>query len=657
MRKYSRSYKTGITLLALAIVLAASCGKKEESAGLIRFINVLREGNIIQSPFVQLAQNPDLFKSEHPYLYAAAEKEILRDEGIGENPLLLKKKMKIGPVEINAILASPSSRFRFSVPISPRSQFEVTYGIRRDGGLEEGQAKERTVQFSAVLSVGETRNILLNKTLTLTREKTLEFNYKKVDLSQYTGQKVTITLVTRGDEDAIACWFNPVIYSSKDSTRNVILISLDTLRPDHLGCYGYPRDTSPHMDSLAEDSALFVNTFASSPWTLPSHVSLLTALNCINHQVTRPDDKMDPSIVTLADLIGTKDFFLSAITGGGYVSGLYGFSKGFESYHVAGEVNDPDSAETAARDALGFIDRHKDKDFFLFLHTYQIHNPYLSPPEYAGYYLGEEAGRKQINLNDLELYGKNRFMPLSDEERQNLIDLYDGEIRYTDDVLIKPLVEKLKSLGLYDNTMIILLSDHGEEFYEHKSWVHTHSLYNETIKIPLIIKFFNSQYSGTRIDSYVRLVDVMPTILEALAIDYSDHYMDGESVCNLLENDGQPDVERVFLSELDSGVTGGVPRKTAVNKQRHKLILNEPYLEEDLEYLRYPPPRLDRLEVFDLSEDPEELINRIEDDPELARRLMKFLEEHYVRNKKVAKGKAEVSEEILEQLKALGYIK
>jgi arylsulfatase A-like enzyme len=648
----------GFALLVVSLVPAFACGPKKEPAGLIRFIDVLGRDNILQSPFQDPAEDPELFKERHPYLQAAAGREVLRDEGIGLNPLLLKKKMKIGPVEINTVLAPPASRFKFSVTVPANPVFEVTYGIRRDGGLEEGRAKERAVQFSAVLRVGETREILLNKTLTLTRQKTLEFNYKKADLSQYEGRTVDITFITRGDEDALACWFNPVIYSSGESTRNVILISLDTLRADHLGCYGYARDTSPTMDKLAEDSALFLNTYASSPWTLPSHVSLLTSLNCINHQVYREDDQMDPSIPTLADLIRSEDYFLSAVTGGGFVSGLYGFSKGFDSYHVRGEITAPDSAHVAAVDVLDYIDRHADRDFFLFVHTYQIHNPYLSPPDYAGYYLGEDAAVKQVDLNEMRLYQENRYMPVSDEVRRNLIDLYDAEIRYTDDVLIRPIIEKLKRLNLYDSTMIVLLSDHGEEFYEHKSWVHTHSVYDETIKVPMIIKYFNSAHAGQRIESTVRLVDAMPTILDALGIDAGGLYMDGESVSSLLEVGSGQSEDRTFLSEMSDGVMHGhIPKKVAVNSGRNKLILNDPFTVEDLEFFRYPPPEAGQIEIFDLLKDPGELSNLVRTDPGLARRLMDFFRKRYVQNKEVRGAKAQVSDEIREQLRALGYIR
>ena len=306
-------------LLLLFLTLTIACGGGKRPVTLIRLIDVLEEDNIILSPFRDLVEAPDSFKEKHEGLHSLFEQEILQDAGIGDNPLFLKKKLKIGPVEINAILAPPATRLKFPLTLPENPVFEVTYGIRRDEGLASGGAAERRVRFSAVLTAGEEREILLDRILTLTPERTLEFNYKKTGgLERYVGREVEITLITKGDEDALACWFNPVVYRSRESTRNVVLISLDTLRADHLGCYGYGRDTSPNIDGLAEDSALFLNTYASSPWTLPSHVSLLTSLNCINHQVYREDDKMDPSLVTLADLIRSKDYFLSAVTGGGF---------------------------------------------------------------------------------------------------------------------------------------------------------------------------------------------------------------------------------------------------------------------------------------------------------------------------------------------------
>lgn len=651
--------KTIIALIStsLFIIFCTSCAKQEEPA-LYRFIDHFSQDNILLSPFQEFASDPQQFREKNPSVNEIADEYPLLDSGIGKNPFLLKKKLKIGLVEINTLLAPPRSIYRFTVNISNQSILEFTYGIRRDSEFAKKREGRRIVEFSVVLESENKKSEIFKNTLNLTPDESLAFNYKKIDLSRFEWKKVQISFITRGSEKALASWFNPVIYSPQQNTKNVILISLDTLRPDHLGCYGYSRDTSPSIDSFAKESALFQNTFATSPWTLPSHVSMLTSLNCINHQVYHINQTMDPSLLTLADILRTKGYFTGAITGGGYVSGLYGFSKGFDSYHVRGAILDKHAAEVGCRYALEWIERHKDRNFFLFLHTYQIHTPYLSPSPYNTLFLEEGAAFTDIDLGQLRFNHENRYKSVSAALKQNIIDLYDAEIRYTDESMIKPLLDKLKKLNLYDNTMIILTSDHGEEFFEHNSWQHLHSLYNETIKIPLIIKFFNSEHAGKRIKKFARIIDIMPTILDELGIGSWNQKIDGESLLELLSAKKQEKNERIFISELASNVMKKhVPKKVAINLDKQKLILNSDFKPEDLAYFFSPPPELERMEVFDLDADPDELKNIARKDPQLARALSNFLNTFNKQKRKVAPEEAKLNKELREQLKALGYIK
>lgn len=644
-------------IILLLVILPTSCAKKEDSA-VFRFIDHLSQENILLSPFKEFSADSQSFKEKNPSLHEIADESPLLDSGVEENPYLLKKKLKIGLVEINTLLAPPRSHYRFSKIIPAHSLLEFTFGIRRDSELAHKKEESRITEFSIVLESEDTKKEIFKNTLKLTPDQSLVFNYKKIDLAEYEGQKVQINFITRGSDKALACWFNPVLYAPQQNTKNVILISLDTLRPDHLGCYGYSRDTSPNIDSLAKDSALFWNTFATSPWTLPSHVSLLTSLNCINHQVYQGNQTMDPSILTLADILRTRGYFNGAITGGGFVSGFYGFSKGFDSYHVRGQVQSKNSAETAGRAVLDWIDRHKDRNFFLFLHTYQIHNPYFSPAPYNELFLEKSSTLTEIDMSSFRLNHENRYKPVTDDLRQNFIDLYDGEIRYTDESLIKPLLSKLKELNLYDSTMIILTSDHGEEFYEHKSWHHTHSVYNETIKVPLIIKFLNSNHMGKRIPEFARLIDILPTILEALGINPSKYQMDGESLLELLSDEKQEMEERIFITELAPNVMQRhVPKKVAINQGKHKLIINHEFKSEDLAYFLFSPPEIEPMEVFDLEKDPDELYNKSQENPHLTRELLDFLKNQNKMTRKVSAEEAKMSEELREQLRALGYIK
>jgi len=644
-------------LTLLLSIFPISCTKKEELP-LFRFIDNLDRENILLSPFLEFKSDPLKLKEKNPSLYEIADDSPLLDFGIDKNPFLLKKKLKIGTVEINTLFAPPTSRYRFTKKISAPSFLEFTYGIRRSRELSQKKEGKQTIEFSVVIGSENKKTEIFRNTLNLFPRQSLVFNYKKIDLTEFEGKNIHIHLITRGSEKSLACWFNPVIYTPQQNTKNVVLISLDTLRPDHLSCYGYNRETSPNMDSLAQDSTIFLNTFSTSPWTLPSHVSLLTSLNCINHQVYQRNQTIDPSFPTLADFLRTRGYFNGAITGGGFVSGQYGFSKGFDSYLVRGQIQAQTSAETACRAALDWIERHQDRNFFLFLHTYQIHNPYSSPAPYNELFLQEGSKLREIDLSTLRLNHENRYKSVSDDLRQNFIDLYDSEIRYTDESLIKPLVNKLKKLNLYDKTMIVITSDHGEEFYEHNSWLHTHSVYNETIKIPLIIKFFNSEHRGKRITKFSRIIDIMPTILEALDIDPSGHHLDGESLFDFLHNDKAEKEERVFIAELASNVMQRhVQKKVAINQNRQKLIINSDFTRKDLDYFLFPPPENQPIEIFDLERDPDELINKARNNPQLARTLLDHLKERNKQKRDVSSERLKMSKELREQLKALGYIR
>jgi len=645
--------------ILLLLLIPLGCSKQEKTA-IIRLVDRLDEKNLLSSPLIAYADDPRIFEKENPAVFEVADKFALLDEGTGKNPFLIKKKMPLGLVEHNTLFAPPESHFSFPVKIPENAFLEFVYGIRKDSRLAQENNKKRNTRFMVSLRMGDETVELLNKTLSLSYHQDLAFDHKKIDLSSFAGKSVTLHLLTRGDKESLACWFNPVIFTPKKTPRSVILISLDTLRPDHLGCYGYSRDTSPHIDRLAEDSVLFENCFATSPWTLPSHVSLLTGLNCNNHQVYQSDEKMDPSIPTLAEFLRKHGFFTAAFTGGGYVSAKYGFSKGFDSYHMRGRIQSAESAQVIADAALNWIDRHKDRDFFLFLHTYQIHNPYNSPAPFNKMFLDDDHTYDRIDMVPLGFNHEKRFMPVSSRMRENFIALYDAEIRYTDEIFIRPLVDKLIDLNRYADSLIILTSDHGEEFYEHGAWLHTHSVYNETIQIPLIIKYPGLENSGVKVKKFARLVDIMPAVLEEFKINYRGIYLDGSGLKKLIDSDLREEniIERVFLAELAYNASRNfLPKKIAMNQDHSKLIIHDDFPPEFLSFFQYPPPSRQRVENFDLLRDPQEKNDLSIQSPELTRQMVEYVLDAYRQHRLTSSEKMEVDEQIVEQLKALGYIR
>lgn len=647
-------YRKWIGCLTLLFFCSIACSKKpEQEHTLYRFIDHLKKENILLSPLIQDQDEMQKF------FFAASRR--LEDMGSGENPLGIKRKLKLGGTDRSILFCPPESRLSFEV--EPHGNWRLEFGIGMVSEEEAGENKagseinKKGTTFIVCLEAEGKRRTVFQKYLPPPPDKeSPSFYWHSLDFPDIQ-DPVNITFITQGDEDNPAFWFDPLLYLPQEKARRVILVSIDTLRADHLGCYGYQRETSPHIDLLASDSVTFLNTYAASPWTLPSHVSLLTSLHGVHHQVYYDDESMDPSIITLADVLRQQNFYCAAFTGGGFVSSIYGFSKGFDSYSDdAGSVFRQDSAEHLFRLVSEWLEYHKEKSFFLFLHTYQPHNPYACPYPYKTMFTEEGAQWRHLDLTG-HLGGKpGIFQELTDSERRNVIGLYDGEIRYTDECLIGPLLERLKEIGIYDRTMIVLTSDHGEEFYDHGGWGHGHSLYDESLKVPLVIKFPESLYRGQRVSSIVSLVDVFPTILQEMGVDASSLDIDGRSLFPLIKRKEKGD--REFLADIASNVLDShIPQRIAVNRGKEKLILNKKFTQEDLDFFLAPPPSLDPVEMYDLSQDPQERLNVANRRPELASRIIAKINQVYQEAKKRKTKKLEIDEELRKQLRALGYIR
>ena len=643
--------KTSIVFLSFLLIFSSCSNQRKTDFRVYRFIDNLEKENILSSPLIEIVESDRIFPSNsYPLL----------DLGIKNNPCSLKRKLRIGGSERNVIFSPPKSEYSYTVDLSGDSVLEFGIGIVKEENSFETEkntkSKGEGVNFLVSLVINGKKKIVFQKYLPLPiKEPYLSFSRHKIDLP-YDYDNVHLVFTAKGKEEEFSFWYNPVLYRKEKNSLKIILISVDTLRADHLGCYGYYRDTSPNVDSLASDSALFLNTYASSPWTLPSHVSLLTSLYGIHHQVYYDKEKMDPTMLTLADLLRKNHFFCSAFTGGGFVSASYGFSKGFDSYYEGeGGVYNQDSAERVFRVASEWLDRNEDKNFFLFIHTYQTHNPYACPYPYKTMFVNQQARWRHIDLIGYLGGQGGIFNCLPDEERKNIVDLYDGEIRYTDEKLVGALVEKLKDMNIYDETMIIFTSDHGEEFYDHKGWGHGHSLYDEIIKVPLIIKFPDSRFREKKINNIVSLVDVMPTILEEVGVNFNESNFDGRTLFPVLE--GKEKESRAFLADVaDNILNSHIPQKTAMNFGNKKLIINRRFTEEDSAFFFSPPPSFPAVELFDVKEDRFEKENIADKEPKIVNLILKQTEELYDEAKKRKILKMEIDKKLLEQLKALGYV-
>ncbi len=377
----------------------------------------------------------------------------------------------------------------------------------------------------------------------------------------------------------------PAFGGALDGTRGYILISIDTLRADHLGCYGHDRDTSPFIDSLAARGALFENAYAQLPGTLPSHMSIFTGLYPAEHGVYPPDGVLSQQIKTLPEMLSAHGFRTAGHTEGGYVHGSYGFARGFAEFSDESYEVECDIERTLAR-GMGFLeDLDENERWFLFLHTYTVHDPYPDVRSPDGYHFPIKTYGKPFwpggpPEDSVEPTGPH----LAELNRRDVMPgaevldyyraAYDAQIRYLDD-LLRDFFVGLEDLGLADDVTVVLTSDHGEEFAEHGRLLHE-QVYRETLHVPLIVVHPDLK-SGRRIPELVQSIDIAPTILE-LAGAEQPAPVSGRSLLPLLAGsapvgpreayaEGVMNAERTIVRQTDDGVHQLVWRPQDFNEQ------------------------------------------------------------------------------------------
>ncbi len=335
----------------------------------------------------------------------------------------------------------------------------------------------------------------------------------------------------------------------EDQQINVIIIGLDTLRPDHLGAYGYERETSTNIDRLAADGVLFENVISQAPWTHPSFGTVFTSLYPTQHGATTVGTRMSTEFPTLASLLGDHGYYTGAIVNAPSLSPEFGVGRGFDHYDFLRPWSER-SADQVTELALAWIDVHKDQPFFLFVHYFDPHLPYAPPvpydslfdPDYAGplgdsFNIGAAAARRDDRVVG---YGS-----LPEADKKHIAALYDGEIAFADKA-VGALVDGIDRRGLRNRTLLIFLSDHGEELFDHGGLDHGHSLFDELIRVPLIISLPGTIPEKSRVSEYVRLLDVMPTVLDMLGLRQPTH-LEGVSLKNFLTGAVRPRPDGVGL--------------------------------------------------------------------------------------------------------------
>jgi arylsulfatase A-like enzyme len=304
----------------------------------------------------------------------------------------------------------------------------------------------------------------------------------EVDLSRHAGKGVEIVLETRGFEESDAqdraFWGTPTLATSQGARAPLVIVYLvDTVRADHLPLYGYSRETAPELTRFAQDAVVFDQAVASSSWTKPSVASLFTSLLPRDHGCVQFLTPLDPALVTLAERLRETGYGTGAVVVNHHVGAKdMNFDQGFDQF----EVPPPEQRAGPAVDAaLAFLDARRGQPTFLYVHTMDAHTPYRPPPPFDRRFPPfPEPGREATGQRDYRVPG----------DVARIIGQYDGAIAYGDQEFGR-FVRALRERGLYDRATIVFLSDHGEEFEDHGEWEHGHALFDELVRVPLVVKY------------------------------------------------------------------------------------------------------------------------------------------------------------------------
>ncbi len=414
--------------------------------------------------------------------------------------------------------------------------------------------------------------------------------------------------------------------------KNLVLVSMDTLRADHLGAYGYGHDTSPTIDELAEDGVRFADASSTSAWTSPAHASLFTGRYPSQLGVLRYDGNKRARLLredetTLAEVLQGAGFDTQGFTGGGFVGSAMGFAQGFARYRehqVLADYKD---------ELVAYLKAEHARRFFAFVHFYDCHRPYAPPAPYDRLFRGEYEGAYPVKR-----VCAGAPPPKDEAERAFVMSQYDGEIRNADELLAEVL-EALDDADLEDETLVVFLSDHGDEFFEHGGCDHINTLFQELVHVPLIVRGPGIS-RGRVVLEPVSLLDVPRTLLELLGVA-APEAMQGKSLASLMRGGSaspEPDRRYVYFETAGRKVD-----LVGVRDARHKLVARRSG---------------ELVGLFDLADDGGEhksLLGRPEaraKQDELTARLESF--------RALAKGTAEpgvpLAPDDQERLRALGYV-
>lgn len=383
----------------------------------------------------------------------------------------------------------------------------------------------------------------------------------------------------------------------KNNINNIFIIAIDAARRDHFGLYGYKKNTTPHIDELAKKSTVFDNAYSVSSWTAPTFTSVFTGLLPTSHKVLKypkPKD-LDQKISTLGERLEKRAWQNFGFHGGAYANGEFGFNRGFKYFESKGR-----RFKDNIKDIKRSIRENAKKKNLFFIHGFDCHRPYEPEKKF------DKFDKKNSNYKVSKLYMPDGQLPKDRKDIEKIIAKYDGSIRMADHY-VNEIILKIKEVGLMNNSMIIILADHGEEFDDHGYFDHTQTLYQEVVRVPLIV--YLPSIKSRRVSEPVSLVDLPATIAQVLGYNLSK--TEGRS---LLE----PKKDRIIY--LSTGYEEKYLEKDKDSPKKVRKSLLRALVKGD--YKAIFNKNMKVKELFNIKKDPEEQKNILVDNDKIAKELV-----------------------------------
>jgi arylsulfatase A-like enzyme len=422
---------------------------------------------------------------------------------------------------------------------------------------------------------------------------------------------------------------------------DVFIYLIDTLRTDHLGCYGHPGNVSPHIDAFAEDGVLFERAIANSPWTKPSVASLFTGVWPATHNVVAKGQSLPGEALTLAEALRPAGIQTVGFVANGHVTDRFGFDQGFDRFvflQPPDQTRVPPGSDLVNRQVFDWLsERAAEGPLFLYVHTVDPHVPYDPPARFRSAFA---SAVRDPHMGSREALHELHEGNVTDDLIRDLKALYAAEVAFNDESF-GLFLERLKALGRYDDALIVLLADHGEAFHEHGVWEHGRDVHGEVVNVPVIVKFpAREGLAGRRIAALAQQVDIMPTILEYLGLPVPSE-VEGRSLLRLLAAGEATTDEQVGFTHLHQ-----IGRhQEAVTDESWKLIRDA------------GAPLGVGYALYDLAADPGERADVLDRHPIVAAYLKEQLQLRRVRTGAVLTPTMGVTDAAVEDnLRALGYI-